>query len=197
LYYRLNVIDIQLPPLRERREDLENLCQTLLKRICHESCMPVPALSAVMLEQLKAHPLKGNVRELENLLHRAVALSDGPVLEMDLPYSDSLPAPLEFSPTPSPTTSAGSVSVSQSVSALASGTSPAPSGQTASPIHIPSDLQSHLDAQEREILVRVLTETRFNRTAAAHRLGISLRQIRYRMDRLQIHVPGEDDGKPG
>ena len=56
-------------------------------------------------------------------------------------------------------------------------------------------LQSHLDAQERDILVRVLTETRFNRTAAAQRLGISLRQIRYRMERLRIDVPGEDRDK--
>ena len=195
LYYRLNVIDIQLPPLRERREDLESLCHTILQRICQESGAPVPSLSNDMLAQLQAHPLKGNVRELENLLHRAMALSDGPMLEMDLPYSDSMPAPLEPTP-PQDIAPEVQAPAPQQVPAPAADIPMANQPTPPPPLHIPSDLQGHLDAQEREILVRVLTETRFNRTAAAHRLGISLRQIRYRMDRLQIHVPGDDDGKP-
>ena len=195
LYYRLNVIDIQLPPLRERREDLEALCQTILQRICHETGTPVPCLSNDMLAQLKSHPLKGNVRELENLLHRAMALADGPVLEMDLPYSDSMPAPLASAPMQQDAAPDALTSAATQVPPSVEENQTVPVAPTSPPLHIPSDLQGHLDAKEREILVRVLTETRFNRTAAAQRLGISLRQIRYRMDRLHIHVPGDDDGK--
>ena len=73
LYYRLNVIEILVPPLRERREDLPALCEALLGRIAQESGMPLPVLSPLVLQQLCEHPLSGNVRELENLLHRAVA----------------------------------------------------------------------------------------------------------------------------
>jgi two-component system response regulator PilR (NtrC family) len=159
LYYRLNVIDLHLPPLRERRDDLEALCQALVTRICDETGSDVPRLSADLLQQLQTLPLHGNVRELENLLHRALALSEGDALELDSPQE-------------------------QEAAATAPG-----------PLSIPADLQSHLDAQEREILIHVLRETRFNRTAAAQRLGISLRQIRYRMERLCIDVPEQDDGK--
>jgi two-component system response regulator PilR (NtrC family) len=63
----------------------------------------------------------------------------------------------------------------------------------AKPAAVPSDLQSYLDQQEREILVRALQESGFNRTAAAARLGLSLRQIRYRIARLGIATPGGDD----
>jgi two-component system response regulator PilR (NtrC family) len=73
---------------------------------------------------------------------------------------------------------------------------PPPPGEVvdaAAPIVIPSDLQSHLDRQEREILVQTLHETGFNRTAAAARLGLSLRQIRYRIARLKIDVPADRD----
>jgi len=164
LYYRLNVIEIVVPPLRERREDLPALCQALLARIAQETGMPSPALAPAALEQLAAHPLPGNVRELENLLHRAVALSDGESLQLDT-VCDSPPA---FAP------SAGGV-------------------PAAAPVPMPADLQAFLDQQEREILVRALQETGFNRTAAAQRLGLTLRQIRYRIARLAIAVPGGDE----
>jgi two-component system response regulator PilR (NtrC family) len=141
-----------------------------------------------MLEQLKLHPLKGNVRELENLLHRAMALSDGLALEMDVAYADSTPAVL-LPTQESALANTGIVDIQAQTDVMNElATAPAP-------LAIPNDLQSHLDAQERDILVRVLTETRFNRTAAAQRLGISLRQIRYRMERLRIDVPGEDRDK--
>lgn len=187
LYYRLNVIDIQLPPLRERKEDLEALCKAILERICLETGAVVPVLSTSMLEQLKSHPLKGNVRELENLLHRAMALSEGHALEMDGLYSD-------------PMTTAADINLSlqiESNKVITGISSHVSIGNACSKTEqeIPSDLQGHLDAQERDILIRVLTETRFNRTAAANKLGISLRQIRYRMERLQIQVPGDDDEK--
>ncbi|MCO4245127.1 sigma-54 dependent transcriptional regulator, partial [Acidovorax facilis] len=91
LYYRLNVIEIVIPPLRERREDLPVLCAALLARIAQESGMPVPSLTEHALQAIAAHPLTGNVRELENLLHRAVALSDGDELHVDWPSGTPTP----------------------------------------------------------------------------------------------------------
>ncbi len=167
LYYRLNVIEILVPPLRERREDLPALCEALLARIAQESGMPVPVLSPSVVEQLCEHPLGGNVRELENLLHRAVALSDGEALQVD------------FAPTQAPV-----LPRDGAVAALA--TPPSSAG-------VPADLQAYLDQQEREILVKALHESGFNRTAAAQRLGLSLRQIRYRIARLAIAAPIGDE----
>ncbi|MCD6078348.1 MAG: Fis family transcriptional regulator [Ramlibacter sp.] len=168
LYYRLNVIEIMVPPLRERREDLPALCEALLSRISHESGMPLPVLSPTVVDQLCAHPLGGNVRELENLLHRAVALSDGEELQVD------------FAPTQRP---------AQPPALTPQGQEPA--ARATAPV--PSDLQAYLDQQEREILVQALHESGFNRTAAAQRLGLSLRQIRYRIARLAITAPGNGD----
>jgi two-component system response regulator PilR (NtrC family) len=168
LFYRLNVIEILVPPLRERREDLPSLCGALLTRIALESGMPAPVLSIEVLQQLQEHPLPGNVRELENLLHRALALSDGTQLQVDF--------------APSAVAVAGEPAANGTNGA---GTAPEPA--------VPADLQAYLDQREREILVRALRETGFNRTAAAQRLGLSLRQIRYRIARLAIATPGSED----
>jgi two-component system response regulator PilR (NtrC family) len=163
LFYRLNVIEIVVPPLRERREDLPALCDALLARISQESDMPVPQLSPQVLQQLCAHPLPGNVRELENLLHRAVALSDGEELQVDFAPTQAQPAPAD----------------------------------AAAATLMPRDLQAYLDQQERQILVQALRDTGFNRTAAAQKLGLTLRQIRYRIARLAISTPGSEDANDG
>ncbi len=162
LYYRLNVIELLIPPLRERREDLPALSAHLLARIAQDNGTPAPALSEQALQQLARHPLTGNVRELENLLHRAVALSDGTQLQLDAAPACTAPAP-----------------------------APAPAGPPAAPgpAPLPGDLQGWLDQQERDILIRALHACGYNRTATAARLGISLRQIRYRIDRLNIPLP--------
>jgi two-component system response regulator PilR (NtrC family) len=161
LYYRLNVIEIVVPPLRERREDLPALCDALLERIARESGTIAPVMSPDALRLLLCHPLQGNVRELENLLHRALALGTGGELHLDDPDMPAdLPA-LAPQETSSPLT--GEV--------------------------IPEDLQSWLDEQERAIITRALNNTGFNRTAAAAQLGLNLRQMRYRMSRLAIIAP--------
>ena len=178
LYYRLNVIEIMIPPLRERLEDLPALCQALLERIAAEAGMPVPVLSPRMLAELAMQPLKGNVRELENLLHRAVALREGDGLLIDAEIETTLPGPLADDP--------GPVAGTPASQDIAQAAAPNRSG---APQDLPTDLQDHLDSQERDILVRTLQETGFNRTAAAGRLGLSLRQIRYRIARLAIDVP--------
>jgi two-component system, NtrC family, response regulator PilR len=180
LYYRLNVIEIVVPPLRERREDLPALCQALLARIAQDAGMPAPKLSPAVLQQLCELPLAGNVRELENLLHRAVALSDGEVLQVDFAPASS--------PAEPPPAASGQFVPAAPAPAPAPATAAAPLAS-----ELPSDLQGWLDQQEREILVRALRESGFNRTAAAQRLGLSLRQIRYRIARLAITAPGGDD----
>jgi two-component system, NtrC family, response regulator PilR len=165
LYYRLNVIEIALPALRERREDLPQLTQALLARIAADSGEQTRAVSAAMMATLQRIPLAGNVRELENVLHRSLALSDGAELEIE----EDMPG-------------IGQDATEETLASVAQGDTLA---QTL-PTTMPSDLQSHLDTQEKAILLQALTECSFNRTAAAARLGISLRQIRYRMVRLGI-----------
>ena len=168
LYYRLNVIEITLPPLRERREDLPALCQALLRRIAGEAGIAVPTLTTAVLNQISRDPLPGNVRELENLLHRAIALSEENDFQIELSVHQP-PAP----------------------AATLADTGPAPLADEQ--VTIPSDLQSHLDSQERDILIQALRETGFNRTVAAARLGISLRQMRYRIARLHIDTPNSSE----
>ncbi|MDT8989768.1 sigma-54 dependent transcriptional regulator [Curvibacter sp. APW13] len=172
LYYRLHVIDIQVPPLRERLEDLPDLCSSLLQRIAKDSGLPAKRISPTGLEQLRRLPLAGNVRELENLLHSAVALSDGDEIDLN-----------ELQPRLTTDRVDGSVE----------GSAPPPGSGTPTLV-VPQDLQAHLDQEERRILVQVLQNTGYNRTLAAQRLGISLRQMRYRIDRLGIDIPGTGDG---
>lgn len=172
LYYRLNVIRIHVPPLRERVEDIGPICRTLLERIAREAGIaPVPELGPQCLEVLARQRLPGNVRELENLLHRAVALSGGQSIELEDLMLD--PVRLQGLPEGEPT---------------------APDGAgPGAPQDLPRDLLAHLDDVERGILERALHAHRYNRTAAGARLGLSLRQMRYRMARLGI---GADDGQP-
>jgi two-component system response regulator PilR (NtrC family) len=124
-----------------------------------------------MLMALQALPLEGNVRELENLLHRALALSEDGVLSLDEP-TPALDKPSAPGLTPDSNRNAPRVA------------------------SLPEDLQGHLDQQERDILVRTLKETGFNRTVAANRLGLSLRQIRYRIARLKIDTPHAPEDEP-
>ena len=179
LFYRLNVIRIALPPLRERLEDLPLLCQRILERIGRESGLAAPPeLSTDALAALLAHPFPGNVRELENMLHRAVALSNVAVLEPE----DLGLAPVAATPSPGTAPAAH-------LESLATNLAPTPADPIASAqAPLPSDLVAHLDQVEREILVQALEKHRLNRTAAGASLGLSLRQMRYRMARLGVQV---------
>jgi two-component system response regulator PilR (NtrC family) len=174
LYYRLNVIDVVIAPLRERSQDLPALCQALLARIAEESGAAPLTIDALALAELGRLPLDGNVRELENLLHRAVALGDGQSVQLESLHTAPAAAKL-------PSTEL----------AVATGTCPVVN-QTDSATPLPSNLQTYLDELERQILCRALQDCSFNRTAAAERLGLSLRQMRYRIARLQIDIPGSE-----
>jgi len=186
LYYRLNVIQIRVPPLRERAEDLGIVSERVLERLSREAGVwPAPQLTREALVHLSHYPFPGNVRELENLLHRAVALSGGEFIDV---YDLSLPDSVVN----------GSVSAEM---ADASGAASASIGVALPPVAIPAalpaeeplpnDLEKYLDQVEREILVRALEQHRYNRTAAGSSLGLSLRQIRYRMARLGVNVGGD------
>jgi two-component system, NtrC family, response regulator PilR len=175
LYYRLNVIQIRVPALRERIDDLPAICDLVLARIAAEAGIsPAPRLSTQAMERLSDYAFPGNVRELENLLHRALALSAGDVIEwadLGLPddvFVDSGIVDLDA-------LHAASEAARKVVAA-------APPGD------LPTDLVAYLDQVERDILVRALEQHRFNRTAAGASLGLSLRQMRYRMARLGVNV---------
>lgn len=179
LYYRINVIQIVMPPLRERMGDLPAICGAVLHRIAAEAGVgQPPQVSEEALRCLAGHPFPGNVRELENLLHRAVALSDGALIEReDLGLVEGAPSPAE-APDPLPSTA------------------PLPAGRTAAaglPGTLPSNLVAYLDTVEREVLERALERHRYNRTAAGGSLGLSLRQMRYRMARLGVMVDEPND----
>ena len=190
LFYRLNVIDIHIPAVRQRREDLPVLCAALLTRIATESAMPVPLLAPEQIALLATHPMTGNVRELENLLHRAIALAEGGVLCLDVPVDPSLAVqPQE----PQVWPARAVVSQSDGAAMAQVKLSELPLNLSMQHVTIPRNLQGFLDQQERDILIAVLHDNGFNRTAAAARLGLSLRQIRYRIARLEIELPGSNE----
>ncbi|WP_353154474.1 sigma-54 dependent transcriptional regulator [Herminiimonas fonticola] len=176
LYYRLNVIELHLPPLRERLDDIGLLAQAILARL---GSSEQAALSPAALAALCSYSFPGNVRELENILERALAFANDGLIEVtDLALKASPPLNAAHALLPA--------AVSQPVPEQAESEaliSPAPASD------IPESLPDHLDDVEREIIRRALAKTRFNRTQAAELLGISFRQLRYRMQRLDINAP--------
>ncbi|MEH0166779.1 sigma-54-dependent transcriptional regulator [Paucibacter sp. JuS9] len=175
LFYRLNVIQIRVPPLRERIEDLAAISERVLQRIAHDAGVsPPPRLTSAALAQLARYAFPGNVRELENLLHRALALSGSESIDAeDLDLPDAALDDSQFAALDDP---------------LASLVPASPGRVSDDEAELPHDLALHLDDVERNILVRALERHRYNRTAAGAALGLSLRQIRYRMARLGITV---------
>jgi two-component system response regulator PilR (NtrC family) len=191
LYYRLNVIQIRVPPLRERLDDLAVIGERVLERIARDANVsPPPRLTRDALVHLMRYPFPGNVRELENLLHRAVALSGGEtigVFDLGLPetvFTDSAAQELDL------------ITENTRIDPAMLALEPAPTPPAAAPL--PDDLAAYLDEVERDILLRALERHRFNRTAAGASLGLSLRQMRYRMARLGVSVGGDSfDGDRG
>ncbi|KJJ96134.1 type 4 fimbriae expression regulatory protein PilR [Pseudomonas sp. 21] len=153
LYYRLNVIELRVPPLRERREDIPLLTDRVLKRLAGDSGLATAAVSADALEKLKSYRFPGNVRELENMLERAYTLCEDDVIQ---------PHDLRLAET---------------------GT--ADGGGDASLAQI-DNLEDYLEDIERKLIMQALEETRWNRTAAAQRLGLTFRSMRYRLKKLGI-----------
>ncbi|MDN5924455.1 MAG: sigma-54 dependent transcriptional regulator [Xanthomonadales bacterium] len=173
LFYRINVIELPVPPLRERRDDVPMLADRILDKLAQDSGSPRPQLHASALQALSTHSFPGNVRELENILERAMALSDGGDIEgsdLMIPRHTDAPAAASeaTSVTAAPVTPTGATGAS----------SVAPPTKVAL-----DDYISHL---EREAIVKALEETRYNKTAAEKKLGITFRALRYKLKKLDI-----------
>ncbi|CAN5439540.1 N/A [soil metagenome] len=206
LYYRLNVIQIKVPALRERLDDLGVITRHVLARIAADAGVePAPRLTSQALLHLTRYAFPGNVRELENLLHRAVALSgdeeigvddlglpDAMLSEADRGELDATSQGVAVSDAPVAGTvgAARSSAIDQPVAAPLPPAAAVPERE----LRLPTDLAQHLDEIERDILIRALERYRFNRTAAGASMGLSLRQMRYRMARLGVNVGGEQGG---
>jgi two-component system response regulator PilR (NtrC family) len=182
LYYRLNVIELGLPPLRERKDDIGLLAQAVLQRLTGSVRT---RLSPAALDALLAHSFPGNVRELENVLERALAFASGDTIEpQDLALKAAAPA------------AAPAVAVATRVE-TAPGEAPLPvqavhaeSWPPPAPAPLPGSLPDHLDKVERALIRDTMTRTSNNPAQAASLLGLTLRQLRYRMRRLEI---GDDE----
>jgi two-component system response regulator PilR (NtrC family) len=171
LFYRLNVIELSLPPLRERLDDLGLLTGAILERF--GSFEHKVVLGPGVLEALRGYSFPGNVRELENILERALAFANDGVIQVDdLSLKGARMMELEPAPALLPTPAPAAVAV------------PPPN-----PDALPSSLPDYLNQIERDIILRALAQTQFNRTQAAQLLGISFRQLRYQMQKLNIQEP--------
>jgi two-component system response regulator PilR (NtrC family) len=190
LFYRLNVIELGLPPLRERLDDLAPLVGGILQRLAGAG---QATLGAGVLDALRAYSFPGNVRELENVLERALAFANDGVIEVgDLSLKAARPiepARAELAPPAvMPPVAAAPVAPAAPVSPIASTVS-APPG--VGPAELPANLPEYLEQVERDIIGRALQQTQFNRTQAASLLGISVRQLRYQMQKLDISAPDD------
>ncbi|MBK6982539.1 MAG: sigma-54-dependent Fis family transcriptional regulator [Betaproteobacteria bacterium] len=156
LFYRLNVIEMKMPSLREIPEDIPLMVAQVVERLARQNKVGPPTVSEEALLALRRYDFPGNVRELENILERALALcSDATVREGDLYLTQAAPK--------------------ERAAALEGAL-----GTRGLPLH------DFLDQVEREAIQKALEATRFNKTAAAKLLGITFRSLRYRLDRLGI-----------
>ncbi|PHV04565.1 sigma-54-dependent Fis family transcriptional regulator [Janthinobacterium sp. BJB412] len=205
LYYRLNVIELQLPPLRERLDDLGPLTDAILARL--GSFAQRVVLAPQVLEALRGYAFPGNVRELENILERALAFSDDGVIEVaDLALKGARPVegggqaasagapPAGAAAAAAAQTQTQAVPTAQSAQSAQLGAPPCPAEPGAPPPlppleALPASLPDYLHQIERDIIVRALAQTQYNRTQAAQLLGISFRQLRYQMQKLGIQEP--------
>ncbi|WP_346838847.1 sigma-54 dependent transcriptional regulator [Microbulbifer sp. SAOS-129_SWC] len=169
LYYRINVIEIAVPPLRDRVEDIPLLAETIMQRIAGSTA---PRLAEDTLAALRSYAFPGNVRQLENILERAFTLSDQRIIRardllLDREAAQAIEEQAAPVAAPPPTE-----------------IEPAYTGQF-DPGHYTS-LDEFLQSIERGAIEQALNETRWNRTAAAQKLGISFRSLRYRLKKLGL-----------
>lgn len=175
LYYRINVIELRVPSLRERTQDIQELARHLLRKIAADYDMEPPEISDEAFDKLSAYSFPGNVRELENLLERAFTLcEDGLIMPGDLGFPDEPRVPVKREmpvadmPEPEP-----ELAADPEVPAVAQ----------------PKDgdsLETYLEDIEKNVIVEALEATRWNKTAAAKKLGISFRALRYRLKKLDL-----------
>ncbi|MFW5426142.1 MAG: sigma-54-dependent transcriptional regulator [Methylophagaceae bacterium] len=160
LYYRVNVIELNVPPLRERKEDIPILARHIIAQMAERHQREIPSISKDALAALTQHSFPGNVRELENVLERAMTWMDG-----DEITADDLVL-----------TEAATVSEEESTITIEE------PKLTTSEI----DLGGQLEDQERQLITQALESTRWNKTAAAKKLGITFRALRYKLKKLNL-----------
>jgi two-component system response regulator PilR (NtrC family) len=163
LYFRVNVIELQVPSLRERKEDIPDLARVLLKHIAAEHGLPEPALDDSAIARMLDYRFPGNVRELENMLERAFALCENDRITADDLQLGSIPSPTAAEPTSDPALSGGKLLDS-----------------------VAGDIDGYLEEIERNVLTEALEANRWNRTETAKTLGISFRSLRYRLKKLNL-----------
>lgn len=175
LFYRLNVIEMRVPPLRERRKDIPQLAEHIIKKLAKQTGIAPPTLTESAQLTLIQYNFPGNVRELENILERALTLCEGEKInQRDL----QLPQSQNEAPPPQP------------------GNPPAMAGNNITTPHshalngdvINSDLplEDYLESIEREVIQSALEKTKHNKTKAAELLGITFRALRYRLKKLNM-----------
>jgi len=169
LFYRINVIELRVPPLRERKEDIPKLAGRVLERLAGGSGASIARLQPDALKALLDYDFPGNVRELENVLERAVALCENNVIGID---------DLQLSPRTRAVAPGSAAAASQSVEM---DEDDGDDGQ-----HSDQGLDSYISNIEREAIMKALQETRYNKTAAAKKLGITFRALRYKLKKLAI-----------
>ncbi|MFT5419518.1 MAG: two-component system response regulator PilR (NtrC family) [Candidatus Endobugula sp.] len=173
LFYRVNVIEIVVPPLRERVSDIELISNAILTKIAQRNSSPIHTITASAIHTLKTYAFPGNIRELENILERACVLAEQSVIDTeDLVFSKqptviSLPTiPIENATTNIEGVDDPSLSYDPSTQSI----------------------DDYLDGIEKNILLRTLERNRWNRTATAKTLGLTFRSLRYRLKKLEIEV---------
>ncbi|MCH8175577.1 MAG: sigma-54-dependent Fis family transcriptional regulator [Proteobacteria bacterium] len=176
LFFRINVIELAVPSLRERQEDLQELTLTILNKIAKEDTTTVCEIDDEAVASLRQYSFPGNVRELENILQRAATLCEDKIIRA---------ANLEFMNTPQ------AAKTVEEIHQQAIGDSGAQINDIlpeSSSNDIPSDfsLEKHLESIEIEAIEKALEETRWNKTAAAKKLGMSFRSLRYRLKKLGL-----------
>ena len=159
LYYRINVIEIRVPPLRERRNDIRPLAESILGRLEKRMGVSTLNLAAAAWEALETYDYPGNVRELENVLERAATLSGSGVIEAE-----------HIRLRAAPRTGTGT------------GTAPVATPRTEGP----GALTEQVEHLERDAIIKALEQTRYNKTAAAKLLGVTYRALRYKIQKLEI-----------
>jgi len=173
LFYRLNVIQLAVAPLRERREDISLLTQHLLNKLAAEIGLPTPKLSVDAQRLLETYHFPGNVRELENILERAFTLCDSNLIDaqdLQLRGHDQTPG---NSQEKTYATGAKTTARNNNVDY------PARCAEY-------SSLDEYLQDVEKEILCHALEHAKWNKTLAAKHLGISFRSLRYRLQKLGL-----------
>ncbi len=183
LYYRINVIGLHVPPLRERTGDLKLLSTGILQRLAQAMRRPTPVLAPAALAALEEYPFPGNVRELENILERALALAEG-----DLIQAEDLHLPRGQRPGMHLGAGAGRSDASPGQSRGGTqGPAPTPDPRTLSPYDTASTaLPSYIEEIERAAIQQALQENRYNKTRTAAALGITFRALRYKLKKLGI-----------